>query len=72
MSTKSECEASTKKPRVKLVGRDGNAFSILAACKTAAKKAGWSKEQISAFMQQAMSADYDNLLAVACEHFDVR
>ncbi|WP_194963623.1 hypothetical protein [Campylobacter jejuni] len=42
---------------VKLVGEDGNAFSILARVSKALKKAGASKEEISKFQKEAMSND---------------
>lgn len=60
------------KPKVKLVGCDGNAFVVLAACKNAAKKAGWSKEKIEEFWTKATSGDYNKLLRTACEYFDVQ
>lgn len=60
------------KPRVKLVGRDGNAFYILGACHAAAQKAGWSDEKWQAVSKEMRSGDYANLLCVACDHFDVR
>lgn len=44
---------------VKLVGEDGNAFSILARVSKALKKAGVSKEEISKFQKEAMSSDYN-------------
>ena len=59
------------KPKVKLIGNDGNAFSILAACIKAAKKAGWSQEQIAEFTDHAKSADYSYLLFVVKENFTV-
>lgn len=49
---------------VKLVGEDGNAFSILARVNKALKKAGVSKEEISKFQKEAMSNDYNHLLNV--------
>ncbi|EAL1177694.1 hypothetical protein ACOW5Y_000150 [Campylobacter coli] len=49
---------------VKLVGEDGNAFSILARVNNALKKAGVSKEEISQFQKEAMSSDYNHLLNV--------
>ncbi|EAK8218605.1 hypothetical protein E7M22_00055 [Campylobacter jejuni] len=49
---------------VKLVGEDGNAFSILARVNNALKKAGVSKEEISQFQKEAMSNDYNHLLNV--------
>jgi hypothetical protein len=60
------------KPSVNLLGRDGNAFVILGACFKAAKAAGWTQEQLDEFKKKATAGDYDNLLGVACEYFDVR
>jgi hypothetical protein len=60
------------KPTVKLIGNDGNAFAILGACSQAAKKAGWTKEQLKEFQDKAPSGDYDHLLITACEYFDVK
>ena len=62
-----------KKPhlRVHLIGRDGNAFAILGACKRAAQSAGWTESQLAAFQAQATSGNYDHLLAVVQEHFDI-
>ena len=59
------------KPIVDLLGRDGNAFVILGACQSAARKAGWTKKQIDEFMGKAMSADYDNLLYICQEYFEI-
>lgn len=61
-----------KKPKVKLVGRDGNAFYILGACQQAARKAGWDRLRIEAVMNEMQEGDYNHLLATACKHFDVR
>ena len=60
-----------EKPEVHLIGEDGNAFLILGKCSRAAKKAGWPKERIDEFMAKAQSGDYDNLLAVCQEYFEV-
>ena len=68
----SQHSASSTKPRVKLVGRDGNAFFILGACHRAAKAAGWSQDQWVAVRNEMTSGDYNHLLATAMEHFDVR
>ena len=59
------------KPRVKLVGEDGNAFAILARCRRAARKAGWTQEKIKEFMDAATSGNYEFLLRTCTEHFDV-
>ena len=57
--------------KVKLIGRDGNAFAIMGAVSNAMRKAGCTKEQISEYTTAAMSGDYDNLLRVTAETVDV-
>ena len=56
---------------VQLVGNDGNAFAIMGAVKSALKKAGASNEELSQYMSDSMSGDYDNLLRVAMEWVEV-
>ena len=60
-----------KKPKLKLVGKDGNAMMVMGAAARAARAAGWTKEQIDAYRTEAMSGNYDHLLAVTMERFDV-
>lgn len=60
-----------KRPRVKLVGRDGNAFAVLGACRRAARAAGWSDADWAAFHGEATSGDYDRLLVTVMNHFEV-
>lgn len=62
---------TTTKPTVKLVGTDGNAFSVLGKCDRVAKRADWPKEKRDEFRAEAMSGDYDNLLRVVHEYFEV-
>jgi hypothetical protein len=59
------------KPRVKLVGRDGNAWAIMGSCQRAAQKAKWSKERTKAVLDEMMAGDYDHLLQTAMKHFEV-
>lgn len=59
------------KPKLPLIGMDGNAFYILGMAMNAGKKAGWTAEQLRDFKNEATSGDYDHLLATVCEHFDV-
>lgn len=59
------------KPRVKLIGEDGNAFAIIAACKRAAREARWTPEQWDKVLKELTSGDYDHLLMTATEYFDV-
>ena len=56
---------------VRLSGADGNAFNILGLCQRAARDAGWSDDEITAFVDTATSGDYDNLLTTAMFNFDV-
>ena len=51
-----------KKVTLTLVGLDGNAFSLLGAFSRAAKRQGWTKEEIEEVMKEAKSGDYDHLL----------
>lgn len=57
--------------RVKLVGNDGNAFSIMGSVVKGMRKAGATKADIDAFHKEAMSGDYNHLLATACEYVEV-
>ncbi len=59
------------KPRLKLSGEDGNAFSILSRAKLAANKAGWTKEKFDKFMKECQSGDYNHLLKTCMDNFDV-
>ena len=60
------------KPKVKLVGTDGNAFALLGKCRRVARENKWPSETIDAVMDEAMAGDYNNLLATLCKYFDVR
>lgn len=56
---------------VQLSGTDGNAFSILGRVVAALRNAGVAKEEIDAFRNEAISGDYDNLLATCVKWVDV-
>jgi hypothetical protein len=60
------------KVKVKLIGTDGNAYSILGKCVKEAKKAGLSPEEISQFREEAMSGDYDDLLNTCMNWFVIK
>ena len=60
-----------KRPHVKLVGQDGNAFAILGRVRNAMRKVGWSKAEIGEATDKMMSGDYDNLIATACKYCEV-
>jgi len=63
---------TAKRPVVRLVGQDGNAFNILGLCQRAAREAGWTPEQIKSVIDEMKSGDYDHLLQTAIKHFEVR
>jgi hypothetical protein len=56
-----------KKPPLKMVGEDGNAFAILGRASRVAKKNGLDWEKIRA---EATSGDYDHLLQTIMKYFD--
>ena len=60
-----------EKPTIKLVGRDGNAFAILAECRRAARRAGWESDKINDMLNEMMSGDYNHLLVTAMRYFEV-
>jgi hypothetical protein len=47
---------------VELIGQDGNAFFILGTVQRALKRGGATSEQVTEFMADATSGDYDHLL----------
>jgi hypothetical protein len=57
---------------VKLVGEDGNAFFIIGRVLNALKRAGVSQEECKAYQTEAMSGDYDNVLATTMKWVDVQ
>ena len=59
------------KPTVKLIGEDGNAFSIMGRVKQALRRSGADKEYIAGYLKEATSGDYDHLLVVSMGYVDV-
>lgn len=55
---------------VKLVGEDGNAFSILGRVRNAMRKAQWTSQEIEEYTKKAQSGDYNNLLRVTMEYVE--
>lgn len=60
-----------KKPRIRLAGRDGNAYSILGRVSHALRKAGADEEYVEEYHREAISGDYNNLLTVTMKYVDV-
>jgi len=57
-----------KKPVLKIIGTDGNAFAILGKAQRVAKQNGMDWDKIRT---EATSGNYDNLLCVMMKYFDV-
>ena len=60
-----------KKPVVKLIGEDGNAFAIMGKVVKAMKTAGYSQDEIEDYRTKAKSGDYNHLLAVTMDFVEV-
>jgi hypothetical protein len=67
----SEKAQSRRKPRVKLIGEDGNAFSIMGRVASALRKAGYSQQEINEYQAKSMGGNYDNVLQVAMEYCEI-
>ena len=64
-------KTNIKKPKLKLVGEDGNAFSIISRTRTALRRAGYEEDHVNKYVQEATSGDYDNVLIVTMRYVDV-
>ena len=59
-----------KKPRCKLVGKDGNVFSIIGSVARSLKEAG-QKEKAKEFQEKALQChSYDEVLALLHNYVD--
>lgn len=47
---------------------DGNAFALMGAFNKAARREGWSTEEIDAVLTEAKSGEYNNLVATLAKH----
>lgn len=54
--------------KLQLWGLDGNAFSLLGAFRSKARKEKWSEEDISKVLTEARSSDYNHLVATLDSH----
>jgi len=58
--------------KVRLTGTDGNAFAILGVIKSALIKNKVPATEVKAFLDEAMSSDYNHLLATCMRWVSVR
>ena len=57
--------------KIKLVGYNGNTFSILEHCFATIRSSRLPKTELDEFKKQATSGDYNNLLSTCLEWFYV-
>ena len=61
----------TEKPKIKLVGVNGNAYNILGIAKEALMNADADSEYVDQYLEEAMSGDYDHLLLTTMNYCEV-
>jgi hypothetical protein len=59
------------KPKVTLLGTDGNAFVVMAMCHRAWRNAGNLESEWAKIQYKMVCGDYDHLLHVVMEYFEV-
>lgn len=60
-------ELTSVEANYSLVGVDGNAFSVMGYVKEAMRKENFSRSEIDSYLKDAVSGDYQHLLAVSCD-----
>lgn len=53
-----------------LVGVDGNAYAVMGYVRKAMKECGFNEQEIKAYLDDAMSSDYNHLLCVSVDMVD--
>lgn len=57
---------------VKLIGNDGNAFSVVATVLNGLRKNGVPKNERDLYIKDALAGDYDHLLRVTMDWVEVQ
>jgi len=63
--------AEVRKPKVKLIGKDANAYSVVSRVARALRKAKVPSTVIEEYKKRSKTGNYDNLISVAMEYADV-
>lgn len=58
--------------KAKLIGQDGNAYTIIGTVKQALRKASVPQDDIDEFVTEAMSGDYNNVITTALKWVTVK
>lgn len=56
---------------VELSGQDGNAFMIIGRVQRALRNAGVDKEDITRYVNEATSGDYDNVIRTTAQWVEI-
>lgn len=59
-----------KRVKMTLVGLDGNAFVLLGSFKRAARRQGWSSEEIDMVINKCKEGNYDDLICTLMAHIE--
>jgi hypothetical protein len=59
------------RPKLKLIGEDGNAFFIMGRAIKTARMSGWPDAKIDKLKKELTSGDYNNLLATCAKYFKI-
>ncbi len=57
-----------KTVNLELVGKNGNAFFLMAVFQKQARREGWSEEEIQTVLTEAKSDDYNHLLNTLADY----
>lgn len=57
-----------KKAKCNLVGNDGNAFFLMSHWESCAKESGFTEEECTKVLDEAMEKDYNHLLKTLSDH----
>ena len=57
-----------EKVQFDIANSDGNAFALIGGWKRAARREGWSEDEIETVIADAMSGDYDHLVQTIMEY----
>jgi hypothetical protein len=60
-----------KKPKVKLVGKDGNVFNLIGICSLALKKAGQAEQALQMTKEIFGAGSYDEALQIMMRYCEV-
>ncbi len=61
-------DTNRKKLKLRLVGLNGNAWSLMGAFQRQATNEGWPLDEINSVLNKAKSGDYDHLVRTLSKH----